>query len=116
MNGSKEPFVLDEGATCTLEVIGFSKKAGSFTEKLCCKSKMEKEQRVIIEMTVSADFVDPNCEFSAPALQFDYKFQPNETLDLKDYDQTVTLKNTCVLLQQLVKQLVKQLVNQIVKQ
>ena len=97
INGSKEPYILEEGASCTLEVIGFNKKAGSFTEKLCCKSKMEKEQRVIIEMTVSADFIEAVCEFSAPSLEFDYKFNPNETLDLKGYSKTATLRNVCAL-------------------
>ncbi len=105
INGSREPFVLEEGASCTLEVIGFSKKAGTFAERLCCKSKMEKEQRVIIEMTVSADFIDPVCEFvdaegkpvEGNTLKFDYKFSPEETLDLKELVQTAALVNKCAL-------------------
>ena len=97
INGSKEPYVLEAGASATLEVIGFSKKAGAFAERVCCKSKMEKEQRVIIEMNVSATFVDPVCQFSVPRLDFDYKYDANEVLDLREYTQTVVLKNVCLL-------------------
>jgi hypothetical protein len=97
INGSKEPYVLAAGASATLEVIGFSKKAGAFAERVCCKSKMEKEQRVIIEMNVSATFVDPVCQFSVPRLDFDYKYDANEVLDLREYTQTVVLKNVCLL-------------------
>ena len=97
INGSKEPFVLEEGASATLEIIGFTRKAGKFAEKLCCRSKMDKEQRVIIEMMVSADFIDPVCSFSSTLLEFDYRFSPTETFDLQDYVKTTTVTNTCPL-------------------
>ena len=97
INGSREPYILEEGASCTLEVIGFSKKAGNFAEKLCCKSKMEKEQRVIIEMAVSADFIDPLCEFSSSALNFEYNFNPDVVLDIRELVQSATLTNKCAL-------------------
>ncbi|KAJ1491735.1 hypothetical protein T484DRAFT_1773433, partial [Baffinella frigidus] len=52
VNGSSEPVNVEPGASAIISVIGVSKKVGRFTERLFCKSKMEKDNRVCVEMTV----------------------------------------------------------------
>ena len=98
MNGSSEPFTLESGASCTLDIIGLSKRSGLVTEKLCCRSKSDKDQRVIIEMQVSAEFIDPLCDFSHSALNFEYNHNIEaQSAAIPQYSLPVTLKNVCTL-------------------
>ncbi|EKX37002.1 hypothetical protein GUITHDRAFT_78541 [Guillardia theta CCMP2712] len=96
INGLREPYMLEPGASALVEIIGMSKKAGRVTEKLSCKSKMEKEQRDIIVLTVTTDFIDPACDFSQPSLSFDFFYSP-DTPAGSDLSQSVTITNVCSL-------------------
>lgn len=97
INGSAEPFLIEPDATAVVDIIGFSKKAGSVTEKLCCRSKMDKSNLVIIEMHVSSNFVEPVVEFSDPALSFLYDYEPEVPIQTDSYTQQITVTNKCTL-------------------
>jgi hydrocephalus-inducing protein len=98
VNGSSEPFTLEPAASCTLDIVGMSRKAGLISEKLCCRNKADKDQRVIIEMHVSADFVDPLCELSHSFLNFEYNHNIEvHSGGIPQYSLPVTLKNICSL-------------------
>ena len=98
MNGSTEPFTLESAASCTVDIIGMSKRSGLITEKLCCRSKSDKDQRLIIEMHVTADFVEPVCEFSQLSLNFEYNHNiEGSSTAIPHSSLPVTLKNVCAL-------------------
>ena len=97
VNGSAEPVTVEAGATAVLSIVGMCKKPGRVVERLFCRSKMEKETRVVIELEVAASFCDPTCEFSSPSLDFVYMYDPgNPAMEIQQ-DKTVRITNTAPL-------------------
>ncbi|ORY39534.1 hypothetical protein BCR33DRAFT_853320, partial [Rhizoclosmatium globosum] len=90
-------FLLKPGASQVIVVKGYSNKSCYCKEVLPCQAMLDKDpaRRVIIEATVTANFINPLLEMTPPVMKFISAQTKDEDIEL--LSQGLTLKNTSLL-------------------
>ncbi|KAJ3206444.1 hypothetical protein HDU82_004517 [Entophlyctis luteolus] len=88
-------FLLKPGAFQTIVVKGYSSKACHCKETLLCQAVLDKDRKVIIEASVSANFINPLLDISPSNLKFISAQTNEENMEL--LSQCLLLKNISML-------------------